>query len=327
MRGEKRCRPKTSSSASMSAPRSAATAARLRRFAPTISRRCRSANCSAAIPASTEAVDDVFYGCANQAGEDNRNVARMAALLAGLPGATPGRHHQPPVRLRPGCGRRRGAGDQGRRGRAGDRRRRREHDARAVRDGQGRGGLPAHDAEIYDTTIGWRFVNPVMKAQYGVDSMPETGENVAAGVPGHPRGAGRLRAAQPAAGRPGAGRRHLRERDRAGRRSRTGRATGARRQGRASARRHHARHARQAQADRARGRHGHGRQRLRRQRRRRRADPRLGEGGGAARADAARARPRPRLGRRAAADHGHRPGAGGRQAASSGSASRSRIST
>ncbi len=90
-------------------------------------------------PASTgSAVDDVIYGCANQAGEDNRNVARMALLLAGLPDQRAGRHHQPAVRLRPGRGRHRARAPSARRGRADDRRRRREHDPRAVRDGQGR---------------------------------------------------------------------------------------------------------------------------------------------------------------------------------------------
>ena len=64
--------------------------------------------------------------------------------------------------------------------RADDRRRRREHEPRAVRDAEGRDGLLARNAEVYDTTIGWRFVNPLMKAQYGIDSMPETAENVAA---------------------------------------------------------------------------------------------------------------------------------------------------
>jgi acetyl-CoA acyltransferase len=125
-----------------------------------------------------EAVEDVYYGCANQAGEDNRNVARMCSLLAGLPVAVPGTSVN---RL---CGSGMDAVIMA---------------ARAIRAGEMdfaiAGGvesmsrapfvMPKADAafsrhaEIHDTTIGWRFVNPVMKKQYGVDSMPETGENVA----------------------------------------------------------------------------------------------------------------------------------------------------
>ena len=90
-----------------------------------------------------EAVDDVIYGCANQAGEDNRNVARMSALLAGLPEAVTG------TTINRLCG-----------------------------SGKATSAY-SRNAEVYDTTIGWRFVNPLMKAQYGVESMPETGENVA----------------------------------------------------------------------------------------------------------------------------------------------------
>jgi len=125
-----------------------------------------------------EKLDDVFYGCANQAGEDNRNVARMAALLAGLPISVPG------VTLNRLC-----ASGMEAVGTA----------ARAIRAGEMdfafAGGVESmtrapfvqgkadeafsRKAEIYDTTIGWRFINPLMKAQYGVDSMPETGENVA----------------------------------------------------------------------------------------------------------------------------------------------------
>ncbi|MBC2857822.1 3-oxoadipyl-CoA thiolase [Stappia sp. 28M-7] len=123
-------------------------------------------------------VDDVIYGCANQAGEDNRNVARMAALLAGLPVEVPG------TTVNRLCGSGMDAVIMA---------------ARAIRTGEAdlmiAGGvesmsrapfvLPKADsafsrhAEIHDTTIGWRFVNPVMKAQYGIDSMPETAENVA----------------------------------------------------------------------------------------------------------------------------------------------------
>ncbi len=126
-----------------------------------------------------EAVDEVIAGCANQAGEDNRNVARMAALLAGLPVSVPG------VTLNRLCGSGLDAVGQA---------------ARAVRLGEAEVVLAcgvesmsrapfvmpkaeagfSRNAEIFDTTIGWRFVNPVLKAQYGVDSMPETAENVAA---------------------------------------------------------------------------------------------------------------------------------------------------
>jgi 3-oxoadipyl-CoA thiolase len=129
-------------------------------------------------PSISDDVDEVFLGCANQAGEDNRNVARMALLLAGLPEATPGNTIN---RL---C-----ASGLDAVGAA----------ARAIRAGDVElaiaGGVESmsraplvmgkaetafsRSAEIYDTTIGWRFINPVMKAQYGVDSMPETGENVA----------------------------------------------------------------------------------------------------------------------------------------------------
>jgi acetyl-CoA acyltransferase len=124
-------------------------------------------------------VDDVIYGCANQAGEDNRNVARMAALLAGLPLEVPG------TTVNRLCGSGMDAVIMA---------------ARAVRTGEAdlmiAGGvesmsrapfvMPKADtafsrkAEIHDTTIGWRFVNPVMKKQYGIESMPETAENVAA---------------------------------------------------------------------------------------------------------------------------------------------------
>jgi acetyl-CoA acyltransferase len=125
------------------------------------------------------AVDDVIYGCANQAGEDNRNVARMALLLAGLPKDVSGSTVN---RL---CGSGMDALTIA---------------ARAIKAGEAElmiaGGVESmsrapfvmpkadtafsRNAEIYDTTIGWRFINPLMKKQYGVDSMPETGENVAA---------------------------------------------------------------------------------------------------------------------------------------------------
>ncbi|TAU93421.1 3-oxoadipyl-CoA thiolase [Rhizobium ruizarguesonis] len=125
-----------------------------------------------------DAVDDVIFGCANQAGEDNRNVARMSALLAGLPIAVPG------TTINRLCGSGMDAVITA---------------ARAIRAGEAElmiaGGVESMSrapfvmpkaetafsraAEIHDTTIGWRFVNPLMKKQYGVDSMPETGENVA----------------------------------------------------------------------------------------------------------------------------------------------------
>jgi acetyl-CoA acyltransferase len=126
-----------------------------------------------------EAVDDVIYGCANQAGEDNRNVARMAVLLAGLPGSIGG------TTMNRLCGSGMDAVIAA---------------ARAVKAGEAEimiaGGVESmsrapfvmpkadtafsRNAEIFDTTIGWRFINPLIKQQYGVDSMPETGENVAA---------------------------------------------------------------------------------------------------------------------------------------------------
>jgi 3-oxoadipyl-CoA thiolase len=123
-------------------------------------------------------VDEVYFGCANQAGEDNRNVARMALLLAGLPDSIPG------ITVNRLC-----ASGLNAVGAA----------ARAIRSGEIdfaiAGGVESmtraplvmskateafqRSAEVYDTTIGWRFINPLMKAQYGVDSMGETGENVA----------------------------------------------------------------------------------------------------------------------------------------------------
>ncbi|HEY0293968.1 MAG TPA: 3-oxoadipyl-CoA thiolase [Bordetella sp.] len=125
-----------------------------------------------------EELDDVLFGCANQAGEDNRNVARMALLLAGLPIEVPG------ATINRLCGS--GLDAMG-------------TAARAIAAGQaslmlaggvesmsrapfvmGKADTPfSRNAAIYDTTIGWRFVNKLMKAQYGVDSMPETAENVA----------------------------------------------------------------------------------------------------------------------------------------------------
>jgi 3-oxoadipyl-CoA thiolase len=124
------------------------------------------------------ALDEVIYGCANQAGEDNRNVARMALLLAGVPDSVPG------ITVNRLCASGLNA--------VGDA-------ARGIRAGEIEfaiaGGVESmtrapfvmgkaaeafsRQADIFDTTIGWRFINPLMKKQYGVDSMPETGENVA----------------------------------------------------------------------------------------------------------------------------------------------------
>ena len=125
-----------------------------------------------------EQIDDVIYGCANQAGEDNRNVARMAALLAGLPTSVPG------ATLNRLCGSGLDALGQA---------------ARAIKCGDAEvviaGGVESmsrapfvmgkadtafsRSVEVFDTTIGWRFVNPLMKKAHGIDSMPDTAENVA----------------------------------------------------------------------------------------------------------------------------------------------------
>ena len=124
------------------------------------------------------ALDEVVLGCANQAGEDNRNVARMALLLAGLPDSVPG------LTLNRLCASGLDAvGTASRAIRAG------EIDFAIAGGVESMTRAPfvmgkapeafARQAEIFDTTIGWRFINPLMKAQYGVDSMPETGENVA----------------------------------------------------------------------------------------------------------------------------------------------------
>jgi acetyl-CoA acyltransferase len=124
-------------------------------------------------------VEDVIYGCANQAGEDNRNVARMAAPAGRPAGRGAGRHHQPPVRFRHGCRRHGGTRDQGRRGGlmiAGGV----ESMSRAPFVMPKAESAFSRSNAVYDTTIGWRFINKLMKAQYGVDSMPETADNVAA---------------------------------------------------------------------------------------------------------------------------------------------------
>ena len=123
-------------------------------------------------------LDEVVFGCANQAGEDNRNVARMAALLGGLP------EHIPGVTVNRLCASGLNAvGDVARAIRAG------EIDFAIAGGVESMTRAPfvmgkapeafSRSADIYDTTIGWRFINPLMKAQYGVDAMPETGENVA----------------------------------------------------------------------------------------------------------------------------------------------------
>ncbi len=126
-----------------------------------------------------EAIDDAVLGCANQAGEDNRNVARMAVLLAGLPETVPA------ATINRLCG-------SGLDAIAIAARMIRCGEAQVVLAGGvesmsrapyvvGKGATPfARDVQMFDTTIGWRFVNPLLKKQYGVDSMPETAENVAA---------------------------------------------------------------------------------------------------------------------------------------------------
>ncbi len=153
------------------------------------------------------AVEEVYYGCANQAGEDNRNVARMSALLAGLPEGVPG------TTLNRLCGSGMDAVINA---------------ARAIKAGEidlaiaggvesmSRAPFVMPKAEsafsranaVYDTTIGWRFVNPLMKAEFGVESMPETGENVAAefGISRADQDAFALRSQQKAAAAQSSGR-------------------------------------------------------------------------------------------------------------------------
>jgi len=126
-----------------------------------------------------KAVDDVIYGCANGAGEDNRNVARMAALLAGLPtevaGATLNRLCGSGLDAVATCARTIAAGEAELMIAGGVESMTRAPFVLAKAD-----SAFSRTAKIEDTTIGWRFVNPLMKAQYGIDSMPETAENVAA---------------------------------------------------------------------------------------------------------------------------------------------------
>jgi 3-oxoadipyl-CoA thiolase len=123
-------------------------------------------------------IDDVLMGCANQAGEDNRNVARMASLLAGLPetvgGATINRLCGSGLDAVGSAARAIRAGDADLMIAGGV-----ESMTRAPFVMPKAGSAFARDASVYDTTIGWRFVNPLMKAVHGVDSMPETAENVA----------------------------------------------------------------------------------------------------------------------------------------------------
>jgi 3-oxoadipyl-CoA thiolase len=125
------------------------------------------------------AVDDVYYGCANQAGEDNRNVARMALLLAGLPvdvpAATVNRLCGSSMEAIAICARAIAAGEAELMVAGGV-----ESMTRAPFVMPKADSAFARTNAVYDTTIGWRFVNPLMKKQYGIDSMPETAENVAA---------------------------------------------------------------------------------------------------------------------------------------------------
>ena len=223
------------------------------------------------------AVDDVVYGCANQAGEDNRNVGRMALLLAGLPQEVPG------TTINRLCGSSMDAIAIA---------------ARAIKSGETSlmiaGGVESMSrapfvmgkateafsraAKIEDTTIGWRFVNPLMKAQYGVDSMPETAENVAQefGVNRADQDAFALRSQQRAAAAIAAGR--LAEEivpvTIAPKKGDPSRVT----TGRASAR-NHAGGARQTERRRATRRHRHRGQRVGRQRRRVRVGPGVRSGG------------------------------------------------
>ena len=159
------------------------------------------------------ALSDVLYGCANQAGEDNRNVARMAALLAGLPPSVPG------ATINRLCGSGMDAVGSA---------------ARAIKSGEAElmiaGGVEsmsrapfvmpkaesafARSNAVYDTTIGWRFVNKLMKERYGVDSMPETAENVATEFRIEREAQDRMALASQQKARGGAEGRLLRRRDR-----------------------------------------------------------------------------------------------------------------
>jgi acetyl-CoA acyltransferase len=250
-------------------------------------------------------------GCANQAGEDNRNVARMAALLAGCP-TRAGGHDQPALRVGAGCG---GIG----------RACRRMGEADVVIacgvESMSRAPMvmPKADsafsrrAEIYDTTIGWRFVNREMHKHYGTDSMPETAENVATDyqISRADQDAFALRSQTRALAAQANGR-LAREIVAVTIPQRKGDPVVVERD----------EHPRETSAEKLAslptpfrtGGIGHRRQCLGRQRRRRGGDRRLGRGGREIRADAARAGQRHGHDRGAAADHGDRPGAGDREA-------------
>ena len=209
-------------------------------------------------------LDEVFFGCANQSGEDNRNVARMALLLAGLPDTIPG------VTVNRLCASGLNA--------VGDA-------ARAIRSGEMdfaiAGGVESmtrapfvmgkateafsRSAEVFDTTLGWRFINSLLKAQYGVNSMAETAENVAQDfqVERRDQDAFALRSQQRAASAIATGyfAKEIVPVEVPGGQSRPDR----RQRGRASAPRHHDRKSAKAQANRAQSRHRHGRQCVRHQ--------------------------------------------------------------
>jgi len=122
-------------------------------------------------------LDEVYFGCANQAAKTTATSPAWRSSSRAARQRT-GRDAQPAVRLRPQRGRRGRAGDPCGRHRFRDRGRGGVDDPRALCPRQGQRSF-SRAAEIYDTTIGWRFINPLMKKQYGVDAMPETGENVA----------------------------------------------------------------------------------------------------------------------------------------------------
>ena len=252
------------------------------------------------------ALDEVYYGCANQAGEDNRNVARMALLLAGSR-IDPGYHRQPAVLIGAERGGARRAGHPRGRDRLRHRRRRRVMTRAPLVMGKAQEAFQ-RSATVEDTTIGWRFINPLMKQQYGIDAMPETAENVAEDyqVARKDQDAFALRSQQRAAKAQAAGffgeeidpvivlggkagpvtvgkDEHLRPDTTA--------------EGLAKLKPF------------ARARHHHRRQCLRRQRRRSSDDHRVGGGSQEARADALCADHRHGVGRRSAARHGHRSGA------------------
>src|SRR3981081_4171353 len=231
-------------------------------------------------------VDEVYFGCANQAGEDNRNVARMVLLLAGLPESIPG------LTLNRLCASGLDAvGAAGRAIRAG------EIDLAIAGGVESMTRAPfvmgkapeafSRSADIFDTTIGWRFINPLMKAQYGVDAMPETGENVAEEFQVS-------RADQDAFA--------IRSQQRAG----AGVASGyfAEENTPISAPGNHARRIVKTEADRAQSRHGDRRQCIRRQRRCGGDDPGFRSRGEEARPQTAGADFGPRLRRGSRAHHG-----------------------